>query len=158
MIVSTLLATLAALASTATATVVATVTAVAGTVLVGSITVAQVVGWGSALFAACGVVGSMLDDAKAEGEREGRINASREYEAKLRAQAKEFFTQIAKLKDEIGSLRLQRDKAQELARNACRLLGKFESCISVMKSRGYDPNDETLGYYEQLKKFTDQAA
>lgn len=90
--------------------------------------------------------------------KEGYSKASREYEAKLRNQAKEFFTQIAALKEQIEGYRLQRDKAQELAKKAFTLLGKFEGCISAMKEQGRSVTDETLGYYKQLSDFTDKAA
>ena len=38
------------------------------------------------------------------------------------------------------------------------LLGKFEGCISATKEQGRSVTDETLGYYKQLKDFTDKAA
>ena len=101
---------------------------------------------------------AMADEARTEGVKEGYSKASREYEAKLRNQAKEFFTQIAALKSEIESYRLQRDQAQALAKKAFTLLGKFEGCISAMKEQGRSPEDETLGYYKQLSDFTEKAA
>lgn len=114
--------------------------------------------WGGGLFVAAGITGAILDNERTEGVKEGYSKASREYEAKLRNQAKEFFTQIAALKSEIESYRLQRDQAQALAKKAFTLLGKFEGCISAMKEQGRSPEDETLGYYKQLSDFTEKAA
>ncbi|MBQ6971637.1 MAG: hypothetical protein IJP86_04695 [Synergistaceae bacterium] len=140
------------------ASALAAASAIGGTVLIGGITVANVVAWGGGLFVAAGITGAMLDNERTEGIKEGYSKASREYEAKLRSQAKDFFTQIATLKSEIESYRLQRDQAKALAKKAFTLLGRFEGCISAMKEEGRTATDETLGYYKQLKDFTDKAA
>lgn len=132
--------------------------AIGAKTLIGGITIANVLTWGGGLFAVAAISGSMADDARTEGIKEGYGKASREYEEKLRSQAKEFFTQIATLKEQIESYRLQRDQARALARRAFTLLGKFEICITETREQGRSVTDETLGYYKQLKDFTDKAA
>ncbi len=140
------------------ASALATASAIGATTLIGGITISSVLAWGGGLFIIGGLTAGAIESAKTEGVKEGYSKASREYEAKLRNQAKEFFTQIAALKEQIEGYRLQRDKAQELAKKAFTLLGKFEGCISAMKEQGRSVTDETLGYYKQLSDFTDKAA
>ena len=140
------------------ASALAAASAIGATTLIGGITIGSVLAWGGGLFAVAAISGAMAEDARNEGIKEGYGKASRAYEAKLRDQAKEFFTQIAALKKEIESYRLQRDQARALARRAFTLLGKFEICISETREQGRDVTDETLGYYKQLKDFTDKAA
>ena len=139
------------------ASALAAASAIGATTLIGGVTIGSVLAWGGGLFVLAGITGAMLDDAKTEGEKDGYRKASREFEAKLRSQAKEFFTQIARLEDEIKSLRLQRDKAQALVKEAFTLLGNFEGCIKKTREEGREVQDETLGYYKQLKDYTDQA-
>lgn len=140
------------------ASALAAASAIGATTLIGGITISSVLAWGGGLFIIGGLTAGAIESAKTEGRKEGYTEASREYEAKLRNQAKEFFTQIAALKEQIEGYRLQRDKAQELAKKAFTLLGKFEGCISAMKEQGRSVTDETLGYYKQLSDFTDKAA
>ena len=140
------------------ASALAAASAIGATTLIGGITISSVLAWGGGLFVIGGLTVGAIESAKTEGRKEGYSKASREYEAKLRNQAKEFFTQIAALKEQIESYRLQRDKAQELEKKAFTLLGKFEGCISAMKEQGRSVTDETLGYYKQLSDFTDKAA
>lgn len=140
------------------ASALAAASAIGATTLIGGITVSSVLAWGGGLFVVAAISGAMADEARTEGVKEGYSKASREYEAKLRNQAKEFFTQIAALKEQIEGYRLQRDKAQELAKKAFTLLGKFEGCISAMKEQGRQVTDETLGYYKQLSDFTDKCS
>ena len=140
------------------ASALAAASAIGATTLIGGITVANVLAWGGGLFVVAAISGSMAEDARNEGIKEGYGKASREYEEKLRSQAKEFFTQIATLKEQIESYRLQRDQARALARRAFTLLGKFEICITETREQGRSVTDETLGYYKQLKDFTDKAA
>ena len=140
------------------ASALAAASAIGATTLIGGITVSSVLAWGGGLFVVAAISGAMADEARTEGVKEGYAKASREYEAKLRKQAKEFFEQIAALKEEIEGYKLQRDKAQKLAKKAFTLLGKFEGCISAMKEQGRSVTDETLGYYKQLSDFTDKAA
>ena len=138
------------------ASALAAASAIGATTLIGGITVTNVLAWGGCLFAVAAISGSMADEERTEGIKEGCGKASREYESKLRSQAKEFFTQIAALKEQIESYRLQRDQARALARRAFTLLGKFEICISETQEQGRNVTDETLGYYKQLKDFTDK--
>ena len=139
------------------ASALAAASAIGATTLIGGITVANVLAWGGGLFVVAAISASMADEARTEGVKEGYSKASREYEAKLRAQAKEFLKQVAALKEEIESMRLQRDKAQALAKQAFTLLGKFEGCINATKEKGGNVEAETAGYYTQLKNFTEKS-
>ena len=96
----------------------------------------------------------IAERARAEGVKEGYSKASNEYEGKLRSQAEEFLKQITALKDDVNSLKNQRDRAQKIAKKAFTLLGEFEGCISATQEQGHDVNDETREYYELLKKVT----
>ena len=87
---------------------------------IGWIALAAVAIWGGyELFV------SEMADAKAEGVKEGYESASREYEAKLRAQAQEFMKLLAKLNEEIENLRRERDEARTLAQRALSLFSSF---------------------------------
>ncbi len=97
-----------------------------------------------------------LDEAKAEGEKEGYEKASREYEAKLRKQAEAFRSQIEALKEDIESLKNQRDEAMNLVEKLCRLLGETEGCINGLNEKGITPDDETIEDYEYLSDFVQQ--
>ena len=145
----------AAVASLGTAALAAA-SAIGATTLIGGITIGSVLTWGGGLFLVAAISAAIADEARNNGVREGYEKASREYEAKLRKQAKEFFNQIAMLKSEIESLRIERDKAQELTKRAFTLLGKFEGCINATKEKGQDVEPETAGYYMQLKDYTDK--
>ncbi|MBQ7221600.1 MAG: hypothetical protein IJS28_11540 [Synergistaceae bacterium] len=128
---------------------------------------------------------SEMEAAKAEGLKESYENASREYEAKLRALAQEFMRQLEKLNAEIEQLRRERDEArtflrrvlswlgsnpyekldakeqalrteeQALATQGFTLLGKFDGCIAKAEEQGIVVEDETLDCYDKLKDITD---
>ena len=84
--------------------------------------VAAIGGGCLALWGAYEYFASEMEDAKTEGVKEGYEKASREYEAKLRAQAQEFKTQLTKLAEEIEKLRRERDEARTFA---WRLFGRL---------------------------------
>ena len=87
---------------------------------IGWIALAAVAIWGGyELFV------SEMADAKAEGVKEGYESASREYEAKLRAQAQEFMKLLAKLNEEIENLRRERDEARTFAGRALSLVSSI---------------------------------
>ncbi len=140
------------------ASALAAASAIGATTLIGGITIAAVAKVGAGLFAIALISDIAADNARTEGIKEGYGKASREYEKKLRDQAKEFFNQIAALKEEIEQYKLQRDKAQKLALQANKLLGKFEICISQTKEQGREVEDETAGMYIQLKDFIEKRA
>lgn len=140
------------------ASALAAASAIGATTLIGGITIAAVAKVGAGLFAIALISDIAADNARTEGIKEGYGKASREYEKKLRDQAKEFFNQIAALKEEIEQYKLQRDKAQKLALQANKLLGKFEICISQTKEQGREVEDETAGMYIQLRDFTKKRA
>ena len=77
--------------------------------------------------------------------------ASREYEARLRKQAEEFF-QIAQPKDEIAGTK----KVTELLEKAFRLQGDFVGCIRETREHGHEADPLTLEYYKKLSDFTEQ--
>ena len=66
-----------------------------------------------------------MEAAQAEGIKEGYEKASREYAAKLSAQAQEFMTQLAELTEKIERLRRERDEARTLAQRALSLFSSF---------------------------------
>lgn len=136
----------------------AAASAIGATTLIGGITIAAVTKVGAGLFAIALISDISAENAYTEGFKEGSGKASREYEKKLRDQAKEFFNQVAALKAEIEQLKLQRDEAQKLARRALKLLGNFEICISETREQGREVEAETAGMYIQLKEFTEKAA
>ncbi len=140
------------------ASALAAASAIGATTLIGGITIAAVTKVGAGLFAIALISDISAENAKNEGIKEGYGKASREYEKKLRDQAKEFFNQVAALKAEIEQLKLQRDEAQKLARRALKLLGNFEICISETREQGREVEAETAGMYIQLKEFTEKAA
>lgn len=140
------------------ASALAAASAIGATTLIGGITIAAVTKVGAGLFAIALISDIAADNARTEGIKEGSGKVSREYEKKLRDQAKEFFNQIAALKEEIEQYKLQRDKAQKLALQANKLLGKFEICISQTKEQGREVEDETAGMYIQLRDFTKKRA
>ena len=136
----------------------AAMAAIGGVKLIGGITIALVLKWGGAIFAIAMIADAAAENGRAEGIKEGYEKASKEYAAKLRKQAKVFFTQIAELQEDIVSMRLQRDEAQDLAIRAFRLTGEFEGCISGLKEKEQEIDADTAGYYMQLKKFIDEHA
>ena len=89
--------------------------------------------------------------AKEEGIKEGYENASREYAAKLSAQAQDFMNKLQKLKEEIESLRRERDKARTLARRA---LSLFSSFIGSNPAKNLDREEQAL--IAQEKALTEQ--
>ena len=98
--------------------------------------------------------------AKEEGIKLGRQEISREYEAKLREMANDFFIREEQLKAENKAYREQRDKAlniaketQELAAEAIKLSEAFKSQIDGWKAKGGKAEPETETMFKRLKHF-----
>ncbi len=89
---------------------------------------------------------------KAEGIKEGYKNASREYAAKLRAQAQEFTEQLEKLKEEIEKLRQERYRAMTLAGRALSLVS---SIFGSNPAEKFERQEQELR--TQVQKLADQS-
>lgn len=92
------------------------------------------------------------DEARTEGEKRGYNKASKEYESKLRSQAKEFFNQLARLQHEIESHKLSREKAEKIALEALELVKEIEGCARGLKQKGLSIDSETAEYYQNLQQ------
>ena len=103
---------------------------------------------------------SEMEDAKEKGVKEGYEKASREYEAKLRAQAEDFMKLLVKFTKDIENLRRERDKYRTLAGRALSLVStlfgrnpaeKFEKQEQELRTQSQALSDQgfnLLGKFE----------
>jgi hypothetical protein len=132
--------------------------AVIGALTIGGISISTIVAGASLIFSVLRVTVALLEKfeaAKSEGAKKGYVNASREYEGKLREKADAFLKKLKDAIDQPEIYKQQKDKAEALAEEAYSLLGEYEGCIVRLKEDGKEPLHDTEGMYLQLQRIVE---